>query len=82
MCASTTRDALIKKISGLVAGTKREAAQGDARGPRGDAYLCCNNNVDAGMVVQFGPGVEGGSVTELGGCFGVHEQGLMRMKDV
>ena len=70
MCASTTRDALIKKISGLVAGTNREAARGDVRGPRGDSYLCCNNNVDAGTVIESERGVEGGSVTELGGNFG------------
>jgi len=31
--------------------------------------LCCNNNVDAGTVIEFGRVVESASVTELGGCF-------------
>jgi len=36
-------------------------------GPRGDSYLCCNNNVDVGTVIESVWGVESGSVTELGG---------------
>jgi len=28
---------------------------------------CCNNNVDVGKLIDFARGVEGGSVTELGG---------------
>jgi hypothetical protein len=36
-------------------------------GLRGDSYLCCNNNVDGGTVIESTWAVEGGSVTELGG---------------
>ena len=34
----------------------------------GDFVLCCNNNVDAGTVSEFGWDVESGSVTGLGGA--------------
>ena len=34
-------------------------------GPKVNSYPCCNN-ANAGTVIEFGRGVESGSVTELG----------------
>jgi len=42
--------------------------RGDVHSPRSDSYLCCNNNVDAGAVVEFGRAVYCGNVMALGGC--------------
>ena len=53
-------------------GRKGRAARGDARGPKGDFYLCCNNCIPNlpqqrgwGTVGDFGRGVYSGSWKKL-----------------
>jgi hypothetical protein len=57
-----------RKVEGRGVGVReKRAARGDCAA-LGWLLLCCNNNVDAGRVIESVLAVEGGSVTELGGA--------------